>query len=279
MRYPRIVQRIALGVIALALFLVFVYLFLPVSRINAAIDQALSTQGLTLTPGAHKTVVPGLAWNDAVLASDQGALVRCARLKVRPLLLPLLTGRVTLRSEAAIGGGHLDVDYGVTGREALTLKADGISLGDIPFFQTVLAAKAAGNLRSTGSVTRGAKGLNGEFQLEVKQLALAGVKLGAFTLPDVSKLTSQGMVRVTDGRVRLESFTLQGDGIYMRLSGDLPMATNAATAPLDLVLEIMPKPEFLESQKLVFLLLAKFMTSPGVYRVPVKGTLLKPAIL
>jgi hypothetical protein len=65
----------------------------------------------------------------------------------------------------------------------------------------------------------------------------------------------------------------------MRLSGDLPMAASAATAPLNLVLEIMPKPEFLDSQKLVFMLLARFMASPGVYRVPIRGTLLKPEIL
>jgi hypothetical protein len=41
----------------------------------------------------------------------------------------------------------------------------------------------------------------------------------------------------------------------------------------------MPKPEFLDKQKLVFMLLAKFAVSPGVYRLPITGTLLKPAIL
>jgi hypothetical protein len=65
----------------------------------------------------------------------------------------------------------------------------------------------------------------------------------------------------------------------MRLSGEHPLGLNASSAPLDLVLEIMPKPEFLEKQKLVFLLLAKFMASPGVYRVPITGTVLKPQIL
>ena len=277
--YSRKLRGLALSFAAFFLFVVFVYIFFPTGRINAVIEQALSTQGLTLAPGARKTVLPGLAWNNAVLASNQGALVRFSQLKVRPLLLPLLTGRVVLHSAAKIGSGHLDLNYGITGREALTLQADGIGLGDIPFFQTVLASKAGGYLQSSGSVTRGAKGLNGEFQLEIKQLELSGVKLGGFALPDVSKLTSQGMVRVTAGKARLESFTLQGDGIYMRLSGDLPLAANAASAPLNLELEIMPKPEFLESQKLVFLVLAKFMTSPGVYRVPIRGTLLKPEIL
>ena len=65
----------------------------------------------------------------------------------------------------------------------------------------------------------------------------------------------------------------------MRLSGDLPSGTNAGVTPLAMSLEIMPKPEFLEKQKLVFLLLTKFMVSPGVYKVPIRGTLLKPEIL
>jgi type II secretion system protein N len=273
------VRGIALCFAAFSLFLVLLYSFYPARRINTAIDQVLASQGLTLAPAARKTLLPGLVWDSAAMSSEQGALLRFARLKVRPLLLPLLSGRIVIRSLATIGAGRLDLDYGITGRDVLTLKTEGIGLGDIPFFQTVLAAKAGGTLRSTGSLKRDAKGLNGEIKLEVQQLELSGVKLGAFSLPDVSKLTAQGMVRVTAGKARLESFTLQGDGIYMRLSGDLPMAASAATAPLNLVLEIMPKPEFLDSQKLVFMLLARFMASPGVYRVPIKGTLLKPEIL
>jgi hypothetical protein len=65
----------------------------------------------------------------------------------------------------------------------------------------------------------------------------------------------------------------------MRLSGDIPGGANAVNAPLNLFLEIMPKPEFLEKQKLVFMLLARFMVSPGNYRVPIRGTVLNPVIL
>lgn len=275
---PGPVRSAALIVAALVLFLLFVYVFLPVGRVNALIDQVLSAQGLTLAPGAHKTVIPGLIWEKGVLASDRGSLFRFEQLRVRPLLVPLLRGKVVLHSDTTLGAGRLTLDYGVTGNDALTLAADRISLGEMPFFQTTLSAKAGGSLKSSGTLLRSAKGLNGELRVEVAQLELSGVKLGAFALPDVRGLTSQGMVKVTDGRVRLESFTLQGEGIYMRLSGDLPQGAQAA-APINLTLEIMPKPEFLDSQKLVFLLLAKFMVSPGVYRVPIKGTLLKPEIM
>ena len=260
-------------------FLACIYLFFPIQQVNELVNRLLADQGLTLTPGAHKTLLPGLAWRQPVLSSDQGPLVHFDRLAVRPLLLPLLTGRAVLGLTSTLGAGHLDLEYGINGTDALDLAADGIQLSDIPFFKTTLGATAGGTLWSEGRLSRKAGALSGDLKLEVKQLAFTGVKLGAFPLPDTSNLNCRGMVRVTGGKARLESFTLEGDGIYMRLSGNLPNGAAAATSPLELTLEIMPKPEFMDKQKLVFLLLARFAASPGVYKVPIKGTLLKPVIM
>ena len=272
-------RRAGIAVAILMLFLMFSYLLFPASRIDAVIAQVLSGQGLTISPAVHKTLLPGLAWDNMLLSSDQGPLLQCERLQVRALLLPLLAGRAAFSGKAAIGKGRLDIRYALNGKAALDLEADGIALADIPFFKSVLGAKAAGNLWSRGTLQRSAKGLNGDLKLEIKQLEYSGVKLGAFPLPDAANLKTQGIVRVSDGKSRLESFTLEGDGIYMRISGDIPSGANAGVTPLNMSLEIMPKPEFLEKQKLVFMLLAKFMTSPGVYTVPIRGTLLKPVIL
>jgi type II secretion system protein N len=234
---------------------------------------------VSLTPEVYKTLLPGLAWDNALLSSDQGPLLSCRRLQARVLLLPLLTGRAVIAGEATIGTGHLNTRYALNGKAALDLAADGISLVDIPFFKSVLGAKTAGKLWSQGKLQRGAKGLSGDLKLEIQQLEFSGVKLGAFPLPDVTNLKTQGMVKVTDGTARLESFTLEGDGVYMRLSGGIPTGSDAAVTPLNMSLEIMPKPGFLEKQKLVFMLLAKFMTAPGIYTVPIRGTLLKPLVM
>jgi type II secretion system protein N len=259
--------------------MVCVYIFFPARRINALIDRTLETQGLSLTPPAHKTILPGLAWDKALLSSQQGPLIRFDRLSVRPLLLQLLTGRLVLGSAATLGAGKLSIEQKISGRQTVQVAADKLALSEMPFFKTVLGARVGGSLWSEGLVTRGSKGWSGELKLEISQLEFSGIRIGAFPLPDAGNLNSKGMVRVTDGKARLESLTLQGEGVYMRLSGNLPLGVNADAAPLDLLLEIMPKPEFLDKQKLVFLLLAKFMASPGVYRVPIKGTLLKPEIL
>jgi len=276
---PGLARRSVLTIAWLTLFLVCSYVFFPAQRINALIDRTLATQGLSLAPAAHKTILPGLAWDNALLSSQQGPLVHFDRLSLRPLLLQVLTGRIVIASTATQGSGHLKLEQRITGRKSVLISADKLALGEMPFFKTVLGARVGGSLWSQGLVTQSPKGWQGELKLEISQLEFSGIRVGAFALPDAGNLNSKGMVRVTDGKARLESLTLQGEGVYMRLSGYLPMGVNADAAPLDLILEIMPKPEFLEKQKLVFLLLAKFMTSPGVYRVPIKGTLLKPEIL
>lgn len=279
MKVAQLARGAGLFGVVLTLFLLFSYLFFPTARIDAALGQVLSRQGLTLSPAVHKTLLPGLAWDNLQLSSEQGPLFNCEQLQVRALLLPLFTGRAVVSGGVKIGKGHLDISYALNGKAALDLEADGIALADIPFFKSVLGAKVGGTLWSEGKLQRSAKGLSGDLKLEVKQLEFSGVKLGAFPLPDATNLKTQGMVRTTDGKARLESFTLEGDGIYMRLSGDIPSGANAAVTPLNMSLEIMPKADFLEKQKLVFMLLAKFMTSPGVYTVPIRGTLLKPVIL
>ena len=279
MKSARLVRTGALVAAGLVLFLLFSYLLLPTERIDTAITRALSQQGLTLSPAVHKTLLPGLAWDEMLLSSEQGPLLSCRRLQVRALLLPLFVGRAVLSGGATIGKGKLDVKYALNGKEALELYSEGISLADIPMINSVLGAKAAGNLWAKGALQRGPKGLSGDLRLEIKQLEFSGVRIGAFPLPDAAGLKTQGMIRVSEGKARLESFTIEGDGIYMRLSGDIPSGANAAVTPLDMSLEIMPKPEFLEKQKLVFMLLARFMASPGVYKVPIRGTLLKPQIM
>lgn len=264
----------------LTLFVCCVYLFLPTGRINGAIDRILSDGGFRLTPAAHKTLLPGLAWKSPQLSSGQGPLIGFARLEIRPLLSRLLAGRVAVGAEAVQeAGGRLSLEYSRGGSNRVLLGAEQLQLKDIPFFKTVLGGAVSGTLRGEGFAETGKQGWNGEFRVEMSALEYSGVKMGGIALPDAAGLQSKGMVRIADGRARLESFTLQGEGVYMRLSGDLPAGGNPAAAPLNLTLEIMPKPDFLERQKLVFLLLAKFMASPGVYRIPITGTILNPHII
>jgi type II secretion system protein N len=86
------------------------------------------------------------------------------------------------------------------------------------------------------------------------------------------------MIALNGGDATIESFTLQGDGLYVRLKGNIRPGPSLAAAPLEITMELMPKPDFLEKQKFVFLLLAKYLDTPGHYRIPVRGSLGKPVM-
>ncbi|MFA7062415.1 MAG: hypothetical protein WC156_16540 [Pedobacter sp.] len=56
----RLLRGVGLPVAGLSLFIVCFYLFIPMGRVNTVINQILAAQGLTLSPGARKTILPGL---------------------------------------------------------------------------------------------------------------------------------------------------------------------------------------------------------------------------
>ena len=143
-----------------------------------------------------------------------------------------------------------------------------------PSFKT---CPAPGSKGWRGSKGKG-KAASSELQLEIKGANVAEVKIGGMPLPDADYSTIQGMVRAGGGVLTLGSFTMEGEGLYVRLKGDLPLTTPPGAAPLNITLEMMPKPEFLEKQKFVFLLLTKYLTTPGRYEIPIRGTLANPLI-
>jgi type II secretion system protein N len=179
---------------------------------------------------------------------------------------------------AGIGKGDVKGDFSpMSGGEA-HVEISHLRLEDIPFFATATGARVKGDLQAQGSFRGKGNSARGETQLEVKSVELAEVKISDMPLPEASYDKLRGALKVSNGKAVLESFTLQGEGLYVRIKGDFPVITPLGAAPLNLTLELMPKPDFLEKQKFVFLLLTKYLISPGAYQIPIRGTLAKPAI-
>lgn len=275
MKLPRPLAIVAGALLFLLLLVFFTILFIPAREIEGVIGRRMARAGCTFRAASFAKAFPlGIAARGVEVGSDRGVLLRVDTLSVRIEILPLLTGKVAIDCRAAIGKGEIRGE--VAPRQgAGRLAVRGVRLEDIPFFQTVAGAQVRGELRADGSLAGNGKG---ELRLEVKGAEVRGVKIGETPLPDASYETVQGMLRTGGGRAALESFTLQGEGLYVRLKGEMPLAAPLPAAPLNLTLELMPKPDFLEKQKFVFLLLARYLASPGHYQVPIRGTLAKPAI-
>lgn len=271
---------IAVGIPAsLLLFVIFVITFLPAAELEKVVAGAFERAGYTFRAAEFGKALPlGIKVRNLEIADERGVLLKADSASVRLRLLPLLTGEVHFSFHATIGRGDVRGDYSPMSGGEENVEISHVRLEDIPFFTTATGARVKGDLQAQGSFTGKGNGASGAAQLEVKSMDLSGVKIGEIPLPDASYDTIRGALKVSDGKAVLESFTLQGEGLYVRLKGNFPVATPLGSAPLNLTMELMPKPDFLEKQKFVFLLLTKYQISPGAYHIPIRGTLSKPAI-
>ena len=262
---------------ALLLFLLLTLLFTPSHAIKGVLVRAAENAGYTLEcTGLGKSFPLGLKADKVELGSDKGALLKLSNVKVRLELLPLFTGKARVPYRLSIGAGEAKGDLDLGKSKGWSMQCRGVRLEDIPFFSTVAEARVRGELRLTGKLEAKNGAGTGELQLEVRAAEVAGVKIGSMPLPDAAYREVRGALKIDKGRAVLKSFTLNGDGIYVRLSGDTVLGTPLGASPLNLTMEMMPKPSFLERQKFVFLLLTKYQSSPGAFSIPIRGTLAHP---
>lgn len=262
------------------LFILLTTLFVPADVLLKAANRGLSQYDIKLSAASISKALPlGIKGTGFILSSEEGELLKVRRGKLCLELLPLLAGKLVLTIDAEIGSGNFTASLSLLRSPATQITIKNVRLEDIPFFQNVAGMKAAGILSGKVETTGVVAKAKGTVQLEVQGADLSGIQIGGMALPDASYRTVQGMMRISGGKGAIESFTLQGDDLYVRLKGGLPLADPLPATPLDLQLEIMPKPALLEKQKLIFLVLLKYQDTPGHYLIPVKGTLGKPQVL
>lgn len=261
------------------LTLAFTILLVPSREVEGVVERLLAREGYTFHAEKFGKAFPlGISARGVTIGTNRGEVLRLDRVTARPALLPLLTGKVTVVGNAAIGAGRISFAYPLRSGGNGSIEAREVRLEDIPFFRTATGADVKGLLTVDASFAGAGQRTSGELRLEIKDADVRGVKISGIPLPDAAYDTIRGMVRTASGRAALDSFTLQGKEIYIRLKGSIPLVTPPGASRLNLTLELMPQPAFMDRQKLVFALLAKYMVTPGHYQLPVRGTLAKPLL-
>lgn len=262
---------------ALCILLVLTICFTPARELQGLVVRGLASEGYTFRAASFGKAFPlGLTARAMEVGDERGALFRADTATIRLQLLPLFLGDIKVAARARIGTGQIEGVW--SRRNGGEVHARDVRLEDIPFFPTVTGAAAKGVMGVDATLRGRLNTRRGEIKLDVKGAELAGIKIGGTPLPDAGYRQVQGMLRIAGSKATLESFSLEGEELYVRLKGDFPIVSPLANAPLNLTLELMPKPDFLERQKFVFLLLAKHLTSPGHYEIPIKGILSRPAL-
>lgn len=279
MNHRRILLAAGGIVAAVALTLAFTLLLIPSREIEGVVTRLLARDGYTFRAARFGKAFPlGVSARGVTVAGARGELLRLDRATVRLSLLPLLAGRVRVSFAGEIGPGRIGGEASLRGSGPTRATITGVRLEDIPFFRSVTGADAKGLLTAALSLRGSGPAAAGELKLEVAGADLRGMKIGETPLPDAPYDTIRGMLRLGGRRATIDSFTLQGRELYVRLKGEFPLTDPVGTAPLNLTLELMPKPELLDRQKLVFALLTRYLVTPGHYQLPIRGTLAKPLL-
>lgn len=265
--------------VAILCFLFLTVVFTPGEAIKGVLVRMAENAGYTLDcTGFGKRFPLGIKARTLEISSGQGSLLKLRDARAGLDLLPLLAGKIRISYGGTIGAGELEGDLDLGRAPGWSVQCRRVRLEDIPFFKTVAQASVKGELKVDGRVVT-TKGVGeGDLQLSVAGAELAGVKIGDMPLPDASYREVRGALRFEKGQALLKSFTLEGDGIYVRLKGDVALTRPLGASPLNLALEMMPKPAILDRQKFVFLVLMKYQTSPGAFSIPIHGTLAHPAL-
>jgi type II secretion system protein N len=280
MKVVRLLRISGLTFGGLILFICLTAFFVPANMLLSAANRGLSAYGLRLDAATFSKSLPlGIKGSGITLSSQSGELLKVEKGSLSVDLLPLISGHLNLSIYAEIGSGTLVSVISLLRSPSTRINVKNVRLEDIPFFHNAAGMKAGGILSGKVVTTGVVSKAKGFVQLEVQGAELSGIKIGEMPLPDSSYKAVQGMIGISGGKGTIESFTLQGDDLYVRLKGGLPLVDPLPATPLDLSLELMPKPSLLEKQKLVFLLLLKYQDTPGHYLIPVKGTLGKPQVL
>jgi len=265
-------------IFAFVFLLALTIILVPVGEVKGVITRALEREGYQLQAEEfHKSFPLGITVRNAQVRDERGLLLKLDTANFRLKLLPLFIGTLSLAANAQIGDGEVSASFQPR-TATISLHCEHVRLQDIPLLQVATGANMQGNLFMDGAFTGRGTALHGDVRMEIKRAELNGIKVSGMPLPDATYESIRGMFRASGGKGALESLTFQGDGIYIRLKGTVAMTIPLGSSPLDLTIELMPKPSFLEKQKLVFLLLTKYLKSPGSYQIPVTGTLMSPSI-
>lgn len=174
--------------------------------------------------------------------------------------LNMLAGEAPLHFRGNVGGGRIDGEAGLLKGSPADIRVDKAHMEEIPFF-------ALSGLEGSGALSgefRLAKG-TGDIKFVVKDARLKTGSFGGVSVPlDVFR-GAKGAMTVEGPTVKIVSFSLEGDGIYARIKGNIVGGT------LNVTLELMPDRSFKES--IVFSALGNYRVSPGYYVIPITKTL------
>lgn len=254
---------IALGVL-FGLLWGFWLVAVPSGVIQKRITQELGKNGIHAKfSGFGKGLLYSLKCDSVVIApmgahEDGGSLIlQDVRVSMSLPSLVMLSPAVDMQAVLAEGqlSGRASTGWG---EKRLSLRATGVDLAQLGIDGFVVGLRAGGLADLEAEVLNG----SGEARLSATGLSFSPYKYMGFVLPlDLFK-QARALLVIKAGAMELKSATLEGDGIFSRLSGSV------GSGRVRLKLELMPSAGVEESQP-YFKMLEQYRKTKGYYEIPI----------
>lgn len=176
-------------------------------------------------------------------------------------LLSFLSLRPQLGFNLTISGGNISGQASMTGDD-IRINASNIKISGIPLFEQ---AGLHGEANISGSLLL--QDNKGNIIFSSDTMGLKNASFGGVPLPLELFSSLKGAMTISSDTVEVQSFALEGRGIYARIKG------NIKQKKINMIMELMIDSSF-KSEAFPLWMLEAFKVSPGNYAIPVNTTLI-----
>lgn len=231
---------------------------IPEGTILTMLGNSLSNSSIQVEcDGFRKNLFFGFSADRISLKKDERPLIAIDSFSGQIDPFSVIRLKLPLNFSGSIGSGRLQGTAELLSRSgAVSMNIIDADIGAIPFFE-LLGMKGSGRLSGTMSLKKN----QGDVRFDVKEMQVASGTFGSISVPLNYFQSAQGALEITGGRAKVNSFTMEGPGVFARIRGDI------ADSRLALTLEIMPEKAFTDKNP-ALMLLEKYKVSPGRYSVP-----------
>lgn len=249
------------GIGVLILSLGFWQIVVTDSLITDLIRNALDEKGLQVDiVGLRKGLFFTFESEQLTITKSGEKILSTEQARGRLDLLSLFVFKLPFFFSADLGGGKI---VGMIELLHTTnpweISVDGVNITEIPVFGRLGflgRGRISGNLKM--------KNNTGEMRFDLAGAELQSVSRAGITVPLDFFDKGRGFITINGDAFFIQSFVLEGDGIYARIKGSITSGRSS------LVLELMPEQSF-RHKHTVFSLLEPYRISPGHYSIPLNG--------
>ncbi|MDI6801254.1 MAG: type II secretion system protein GspN [Thermodesulfovibrionales bacterium] len=263
------------AIIALILFPVFMagvwFVALPDSLIINTLEDSLSSRDIYFRVDGFKkkpifnftadkviiersVIIKSDALQD-LKAGDNVLLAECNNVKAKVDIKSLLMFSPKIDFECEMNKGRVEGSFPLLQAAALRVVGSGIIIDGMPVFELF-------GIRGNGYLSWNLqmKDMKGEARVSISNANLSNDS-SMWHMPLNIFKDLKGVLSIDRGAVEINSFVLEGDGVYTRLNGNIAKGAVNLTAQLTV-------DESFESRYSLQLMLGQYKVSPGYYVIP-----------